>query len=281
MRLLIFLFTCLNAFPNYKPPIPLSIDGPLSISLPYYKILSERELLNYFKTTGHIDKFYFTPALNFQVGYKEYILHIENAISYCDFAFNLEFYDDVPPLIYGEDSFYVNDISTLEINTILSFYTGYDDYDGYLNVYLQDSNYINDNEMETTLYCHDTSKNKATKKVEILANKKNYGLFIKQNRELTINKGYYLSPKEIIKLMIQNEIIEDIDNYTASFIHSNLDFSKCGKYDVTLNLNYNLSNYEINVLINIVEEQDRHIPIIFKLLKKIIDFINIIRSNLK
>lgn len=242
-------------------------------------MLSERDLLlNYFQTTGHIDKFYFILAINFQIGYKEYILHIENDITYCDFAFGLEFYDDISPIIYGEEKFIVNDISSLEINALLRFYTGYDDYDGFLNINLQDVNYININEIEATLYCVDTSKNKTIKKIKIIGNKKNYGLFYKQNAELKIYKGNYLSSKNIIELMIQNNIIEKITNFEVSLIESNLNFNKCGKYEVTLNLNHNKKNYAINLVINVVEKTYKKIPLIHKLIQIIIEFINYFRG---
>lgn len=237
---------------SYLQPYPLTIDGPNYFKFAYYENITDYELFYMFEHTGFPTTLYFVPSLNFNLlGETKYIIHAENKHYEIEYSFTIEIIDDIPPSIFGVDQL-ILDNNNHKFDTVLGFFKGYDDYDGYLDVNIKD--YDDDS---LTLYCLDSSSNEATKKVELIYQGTNYNLYFKQDAQLNFYQGEIITPIKLIEKMKENNYIENITNYSVAYLKKDDEINNLGKHEVLLELIYKNETYNIPLIVNVLQNNKR------------------------
>lgn len=248
----IFLTLTINSINPLAPRI-LSIDGPIYFEKAYYNIISEQEFYQNFQTRGLVENYYFIPSLDFNIlGETNYIIHIESKVYEAEHSFTLNIYDDKAPIIQGPDKIRITNYENFNALNYLSYYRGFDEFDGNIAVFLNESEESHDNYFE--IGCQDSSKNKTYKKVTIEKTQNNFDILILQNKEITSYKNQVLKPNEVVEKLIEDNYLENISDYVATYINDDFNFYRCGKYNLSLKIEHRDKAFEIDLILNIIEK---------------------------
>lgn len=237
----------------------------------YYELVTEKEFLENFELTN-IDEYLFIPSLDFfHLGEKNYILQVKSDLKYIEKEFILNIIDDIPPSIYGPEKVYIN--TPFNVDNILNYYVAKDDFEGIVKVKISDfdqEKLANEKECNIELYAEDNTKNIAYKKVKAYLSNKDYSLFYKDNIEISIDKSTLITAANIIDILIKNDCLEHITQFEiVSFDIDNINSNRIGKYPCKIVIRYENNDYEIDIMINIIEIQNNK----ESLIDKIINFI--------
>lgn len=250
------------------------------IYLPYYQRLTNQEIIKQLEIKKDYEKYEFNVEPTFShIGTKSYILYAIDKNGNQDiYDFKINIYDDVAPLIYGPDEIIIKD-NKVDINLLKTSYVAYDEIDGYLPIYIEETSFSFDEEKDNyyiRYFCEDKSKNIAKKYVKIYINKNNYGFYYTKNPQLTLYKNNSYNIKDIIDMLIKNSYLENLkyeNYYFLSTTSRNIKINKTGMYDLALIIKKDNIENTINIKINVIDEPIKKHSFISELINMLIDLL--------
>ncbi len=250
------------------------------IYVPYYERLTNDEIIKQLEITKEYDKFEFNIQPTFSyIGTKDYILYaIDKKGNQDIYDFKINIYDDVPPSIYGPNEIILKDNKT-NINLLLNYYTSNDEIDGYLKTFIEETSYSK-NEYKSSYYIklisEDKSKNIARKTIKIFIDNNNYSFYYKKNPSITMYKRKKYYPNDFIKILKETNQLENVkfdDYYLYNSTNNYFYEEKTGIYQKQLFIKQKDNEVILDISINVIDENIKEEPIVYKLIRLIIKLI--------
>lgn len=239
----------------------LEISGPEFIEYSYFDCPSVEDLFHRFQIHGNAQSYSFSPYPVFQkVGKAMTKLTVKNEDEWDEFSFLLSIVDPVAPMIYGPDTFLFKEGKAPDILAIVSEYYAQDYIDGNLEVKISETDYSSSNTKGNyflNLFCEDSSKNFAEKKVniQIISEKRNL-IFFKE-KELLLEKDIPYTSLQIVHLLQENFFMEKTKVYHSAFSSNTKEiiFHEYGRFPIQIDLHTNYGEDTISFFVLVTKEK--------------------------
>lgn len=276
---------------------PPTIDGPMGLSYTYHSGVKEEDIIKQFifddnNTPNSSLIIYFTRKLEL-----DYPIHRVETICCKDqdknittLDFDLLIYDDIPPRIYGPFDFIFTPYNAKDIQEIISEYYAIDEIDKRVNIEIENDGYSASKHKTGTYYIDikatDKAGNADRRKITIYIKDEKPNVFYLENVNIKVSSQQFVTPDEMVKLLIKNNYLDNISYINASYLTSDYPnyYEMIGIYPTKLIILVNdtiMSKIEININIIVTEENKKDtsddsrnpfIECIKRIYNKLIDF---------
>jgi len=274
MHLLHYLLIC-NVIYTYTEfdKTPPTIDGPMGLSYTYYSGVKEEDIIKQFifddnNTPNSRLIIYFTRKLEL-----DYPIHRVETICCKDqdknvttLDFDLLIYDDIPPKIYGPSDFVFTPYNAKDIQEIISEYYAIDEIDKRVNIEIENDGYSNNKHKIGIYYINikasDQSGNADYKRIAINIKDEKPNIFYLENANIKVSSNKFVTPDDMVKLLIANNYLDNISYINASYQNSDYPsyYQVIGIYPTRLIILVNdtiMSKIDISLNIIVTEENKK------------------------